>query len=357
MKRLSDELTATTKKVNDFNKFTAKPSEFFDFKKDKARIAEINKLMDELSLKQKALIGSPDLSDGTDRGNINDDPKSTTDVKAKPVADTATDTIAFDSLKARLQLETQAIKSEAEVRRAFAEGQITQRQLDEELALQSVFFNYESRRAVILENERLTHDQKTELLAELSQQEIDAEQVKQNQISSKTKEGADDRAAIAEQEASALRVMLINSAVAAFSLTQNANKEMTKEQKSQAKKSIYIQTAAAIARAYGENNFYVATGMAVFLAGMQLKQINAAETAGGASQSSGAAPANITAAPPSVNNQLQEKTINIVGLENFGPDDMIPMTRSQFEEYLSDSESASIAINNGQSNAQRVGAI
>lgn len=358
MKSLSDELVALTIKTNNFNKLTAKPSEFFDFKQDKARIIEINKLMDDLALRQEALIGKVDLSGGTDRGNINDEIKP--DIKNNGNGDGLDDEIntkSFDSLKARLKLETEAIQSEAEVRRAFAEGQINQRQLDEELALQSVYFNYESRRAAILENEKLTADQKSSLIAELAQQEIDAEQIKQDQITDKTQEGADDRTGIAKQESSAIKGMLINTAVAAFNLTQNANEKMTKEQKSQAKKSIYIQTAAAIARAYGENNFYVASGMAVFLAGMQLKQINAAETAGGAAQSGAAASPIASAAAPSVTNQQQDRVINIVGLENFGPNDLIPMTRSQFEAYLSGDENASVAINQGQANAQRIGAI
>lgn len=112
---------------------------------------------------------------------------------------------------------------------------------------------------------------------------------------------------------SGTKEMLISGAVAAFNLTKNQNQKMTKEQKKQAKQSVYINTAAAIARAYGENNFYVASAMALFLAGMQLKQINAIETASGSSGGGGAAPT--PAAQPAQNTQ-QSVQVEFLGLSS-----------------------------------------
>jgi hypothetical protein len=106
--------------------------------------------------------------------------------------------------------------------------------------------------------------------------------------------------------------ILINTAVAALNLTKNNNKKMTKEQKKQAKQSVYINTAAAIARAYGENNFYVASAMAVFLAAMQLRQINAIETASGGGGGDAGAP-QIAAQP--AQQQQQSSTFEILGLD------------------------------------------
>lgn len=262
----------------------------------------------------------------------------------------------FESLQARLKLETQAIMEEAEVRRAFAEGEINKKQLDEELALQGIYYQYEGRRMAIMENEKLTAEQKTALLAELADQEIAAEQSKQDQLTGAAKEGADARTEIMTQEQMATKNMLINTAVAAFNLTQNANQQMTKEQKKQAKRSIYIQTAAAIARAYGENNFYVASGMALFLAGMQLKQLNSVDTAAASAPPSSGFNAS-SAAPPTVENQSQNRVINITGLEGYGDDQPIPLTVGGLRDLLSSNEDVSIAINEGQQGARRIGAI
>jgi len=106
--------------------------------------------------------------------------------------------------------------------------------------------------------------------------------------------------------------ILINTAVSALNLTKNNNRKMTKEQKKQAKQSVYINTAAAIARAYGENNFYVASAMAVFLAAMQLRQINAIETASGGGGGDAGAP-QIAAQP--AQQQQQSSTFEILGLD------------------------------------------
>lgn len=262
----------------------------------------------------------------------------------------------FESLQARLKLETKAIMEEAEVRRAFAEGEINKKQLDEELVLQGIYYQYEGRRMAIMENEKLTAEQKTALLAELADQEIAAEQSKQDQLTGAAKEGADARTEIMTQEQMATKNMLINTAVAAFNLTQNANQQMTKEQKKQAKRSIYIQTAAAIARAYGENNFYVASGMALFLAGMQLKQLNSVDTAAASAPPSSGFNAS-SAAPPTVENQSQNRVINITGLEGYGDDQPIPLTVGGLRDLLSSNEDVSIAINEGQQGARRIGAI
>lgn len=350
MADLSSQLVIANNQLNQLKGFADSPIKAQGIRQVESQIDSLNQKMDTLSNKQAALIGSPDLSGGTDRGNINDE--------VAPTSKTPTDTSsnkAFESLKARLKLETQAIQEEAEVRRAFAEGLINQQQLDEELALQNVFYNYEARRVAITENEKLNKDQKAVLLAELAQQEIDAEQIKQDQLTEKTQQGADERVAVAQQESAAIRSMIIDTAVAAFNLTQNSNAKMTKEQKSQAKKSIYIQTAAAIARAYGENNFYVASGMALFLAGMQLKQLGAVESAGASTSLN----TNITPQQqaPSVENQSQSRVINITGLDGFGDDQPIPLTVGGLRDLLSSNEDVNIAINNGQQNAARIGAI
>jgi len=270
---------------------------------------------------------------------------------------TGEDDRAFDSLLARLQLETEAIQSEARVRKEFRDGLLTEQELDNALAIQGIFFQYEARRVAILENEKLTDSQRKELLAELAQQEVEAEKVKQDNLTMATQEGTDERTAIEQQAWLSNKNMLVGALASGLTMTLAANQTMTKEQKKQAKTSIAIQTAASIARAYGENNFYVATGMAVFLAGMGIIQTNRASSASGISAPTGS-PTSVTAPAPSINsNQNKNRVIQFVGLENFGPDDFIPMTKSQFIDYMGQDEDAAVAINAGQQNATRVGAI
>lgn len=98
----------------------------------------------------------------------------------------------FEALKSSLAIETQAIQEEAEVRAAFAAGEINQRQLDEELAIQNIFYNYQARREAILENEQLTFDQRAELLESLKQQELEAERLKQEELAGIKKQGVDN---------------------------------------------------------------------------------------------------------------------------------------------------------------------
>ena len=308
------------------------------------------------------------------------------EAKPKKGAGSASGDAAFESLKARLELETQAIQAEAEVRRAFAEGQINQQQLDEELALQNVFFNYEARRVAILENEKLTAEQKAALIAELAQQEIDAEQLKQDQLTEVKASGDEKRLALEEQYTDAVKSLQFS----AFSNAVSVLNRLTGESKIAALAGIAIQTASSfvanqVATASAATLAYSsqlipgdptsiarataaaakATAFGQFNGGLILAAgaASAIGSSGGGGSGGGAGSVPSGSAPiatplaPSVDNQLQERTINITGLENFGPDDMIPITREQFENYISESEGVNIAINNGQSNAQRVGAI
>jgi tape measure domain-containing protein len=270
----------------------------------RAKIKEINDQLDILSAKQGIIIGAPDLSGGTDRGNINDEAE---------VAKEEINTKSFDSLFARLKLETDAIKSEEEVRKALRDGFINQQQADSEIALQGVYFQYEARRVAILENEKLTADQKSALIAELSLQEIESEKLKQAELTRESEKGATERTDIQQREWMQNKNLLVGGLSSALSMTLGANKKMTKEQKKQARTSIAIQTAASIARAYGENNFYVATGMAVFLAGMGLIQTNRADTASGISAPSGSPSISNSGAASSPSNEApqQNRVIDI----------------------------------------------
>lgn len=268
----------------------------------------------------------------------------------------------FLSLKKRLELETLAIQEEAEVKRAFANKEINQRQLDEELALQSIFYNYEARRMAVLENEQITAEQKAQLLEELSAQELAAEQAKQDELTAAARQGAEDRVNTTKWSTEAT----LSALGTGFNALANLESKNFDRQKKLRKASVVVDTASAIMKTWDANGGYpyaIPPALAMAAAGAaQLAQINKTNPGGGASlstPSAGGASATTPSAinTPSVENQSQQKVIRFEGLENFGPDDMIPITKSQFESYISQSESANIAINQGQQNAQRVGAI
>ena len=294
---------------------------------------------------------------------------------------------AFESLKARLKLETQAIQEEAEVRRAFAEGLINQQQLDEELALQNIYYNYEARRVAIAENEAINKEQKAELLAELALQEIEAEQIKQDQLTEKTQEGTSDRLALEQQYTDAVKSLQFS----ALSNAVTVINKLTGESKAAAIIGIGIQTASAfvanqvatasaatlafssqlipgdptsIARAtaaaakatsYGQFN-----GGLILAAGAA-NAIGATSGGGGGSGGSSASSPTTTSqfeSPiPVADSQSQSRVINITGLDGFGDDQPIPLTIGGLRDLLSSNEDVNIAINNGQQNAARIGAI
>lgn len=358
MSALSEQLVKANTRLNQFKEFSDSPIKIQGIRKAKAEIFALNEQMDDLSRKQEALIGAPDLTGGINRrdkdGNeINPDPIN------PPIE---ADKKSFDSLLARLKLETDAIQSEEEVRRAFNEGLINQKQLDNELALQDIYYQYEARRAAILENEKLTDEQKTALLSELSQQEIDAESLKQSQISEKVKEGSDERSRIEQLSRNAQIDNLRSGASASLSLLSAFGKKSSKAQKAFAIADAVVNIASGMAKAL--NNPYPANlGFAAKVAAQGVGLIstikgatpNGAATSPTISTSSGATPS--AAQAPVVESQNQNRVINFVGLENFGPDDFIPMTKTQFIDYMSQDENVNVAINSGQQSATRTGAI
>ncbi len=142
------------------------------------------------------------------------------------------------------------------------------------------------------------------------------------------------------------------------SISGNAKTE--KERKRARKKGVLIDTAAGIARAYAENDFLTATGMATFIAAnglTQISAINSASTpsfsAGGAGGGAASQQASATPQAASIPNQTRVVDIRI--------DDNALLTGAMFKEALnsvleSDTDIA-INITNAQSEAQRIGAI
>ncbi|MBL4795846.1 MAG: hypothetical protein JKY50_00375 [Oleispira sp.] len=339
---------------NTINRFLSTEEGFNDQQQEGTD--KINALLKERLKLQKELAAS--------RFGIGEEPTSTASPQSSVGsispgnAGTIADELAFDSLLARLQLETEAITSEAAVRKEFRDGLITEQELENALAIQGIFFQYEARRVAILENEKLTHDQKTELLAELNQQEIDAEALKQESITKITEDETDKRTQLELLAQNAKIDNIRSGASAGLSLLSAFGKKSSKTQKAFAIADAVVNIASGVAKAL--NNPYPAN--LGFAATVAAQGVGLLATIKGASPGVGSAPqisaSSSTAPPPAIaSEQNQARTINFVGLENFGPDDFIPMTKSQFIDYMGQDESVAIAVNDGQQNATRVGAI
>lgn len=287
----------------------------------------------------------------------------------------------FEKTKARLKLETDAIMEEAAVRRAFAQGQINQQQLDEELALQNVYYNYESRRVAILENEQITADQRNELLEELRQQEIAAEQAKLDSITEATEASLEDRTALQESYTQAVNALQLQTFSNATALLSSLNAES----KAAALIGIGIQTATAfaansaatasaatlafasqlipgdptsIARATAAatkaTTLGGVNGALILAAGAAngISALSGGGSSGGGVSSSGSTSTISNASTNSVTptEQNTKRVIDLRGFENGGF-----LTKDELTALLEGDEDVILASNNGQKQGQRVG--
>ena len=142
---LSNQLVEANKKLNQFRGFAESPIKTQNINKLEGDIASLNKELDNLSVKQQAIFqsGTPQLTEGA------------RPAAGKPqVPQTATTDIS--ALRSRLALETDALAAELDNQRALRNGEINQRQFDDEAELQQLRFKFEERRLAIEENETLT---------------------------------------------------------------------------------------------------------------------------------------------------------------------------------------------------------
>lgn len=212
----------------------------------------------------------------------------------------------------REKLKTEQLKQEIEARNALSNGEINQQQLNEELALQNLFFSFENRRNAILENERLTAEQKAALLATIGEQEILAEEALQARLTQVAVQGQQQRKQLLNNQISDFQ----NYASAAISLASAFGSKSEKQRKKTQKVQVAINTAAGIARAYADNDFYTATGIAAFIGANGLAQIANINSASSGSISSSTAAAAPTPAAQPIQQQQQSNTFEILGIDS-----------------------------------------
>jgi len=169
---------------------------------------------------------------------------------------TKTSGINIEQTRAALKAETQAIIEEADIRRAFRDGEINQRQLDEEIGLQRIYYDYERRRIAIDENEKLTDIQKAQLKLELAEQEVAAEELLQANLTSAAEKGAKDRERVSMLEQNARIDNLQQGAGAALNLIGAFGKKSFQAQKNLAIADGIVNIASGVTKAL--NNPYPA---------------------------------------------------------------------------------------------------
>lgn len=265
-----------------------------------------------------------------------------------------------DDFLTRLKLETQQLQAELEVRRQLNAGYLTEQQANDALELQNILFNYEVKRQTILEQEFQTETLRQEALNELREQEIATVQSYQERLTAVTKEGTEERNKLSLLEQNARIDNIRTGASSALSLLSAFGDQSFKTQKKFAIAEAIVNIASGVAKALNNPypaNLAFAAQVAAQGAGLLATIKSSNPSSSSAAVSTPASAPATTAATPSVDNQNQSRTINITGLDGFDDDQPIPLTVGGLKSLLSSDEDVNIAINQGQQNAQRVGAI
>ncbi len=277
--------------------------------KYRVKIKEINDQLDLLSQKQGIIVGVPDLSNGTNRGDINKEQPTTTTTTSKQ-----------SQYSINLAQETEALQIELALRQQVEQGYLSQRDAD----LSAAYLIDESRRVTAFENElaklSVDDESRTALTEQFNENALLRKQIYEDSLTGIEQEAANKRVSIAEQEAldkqkffDGLLNTSVNLGVALLKNEISSNAKSEKEKKRARKKGVLIDTAAGIARAFAENNFYTALGISAAIAANGLTQISAinsassvaAPTESSSAQAQPAASATSTAPP------VRNRTVDI----------------------------------------------
>lgn len=263
------------------------------------------------------------------------------DIRAKQLVESAIE---------RDKFRTEQLRAEIAIRRQLLAGEIDQQTANEEIALQNLLFTFEARRNAILQNEQFTFDEKSALIESLNDQEVAAQEALQLRLTQTAKKGSDERNSLLSSEISNYQ----NYANTAINLASAFGKKSEKQRKKTQKAQVIINTASGIARAYAENDFYTATGIAALIAANGAAQIANINSASSAPKPTTAA---ASAAPPIAPQQQQNQQTRIIDLRGLEGDQTIPLNRNQLMDLLQNDDDVILAANNGQQQGQRVGLI
>lgn len=223
----------------------------------------------------------------------------------------------ISALRSRLALETDALAAELDNQRALRNGEINQRQFDDEAELQQLRFKFEERRLAIEENEALTATQRAQLKLDLGEQELIAEEIFQQRMTQIKDDGVNDRRKLDLLESNARISNIQNTANSGLKLLSAFGDKSFKTQKKFAIADSIISITSGVAKAL--NNPYpanLAFAAQVAASGASLlstiKSTN--PSSGGSSGSVGATSAPVAAVPQQQPESIRETEIR--GIED-----------------------------------------
>lgn len=278
--------------------------------KNNEKIAQARKQQEILS---KRIEETATVSQDASRQNQIETQKTITAEELKAQARARYDKRILDSFNTAIsteRLKSERLRQEIEVRRALRDGEINQQQANEELGLINLFFAYEQRRNAILENERLTAEQKAEILAVYAEQEILAEEALQAGKTAATKKGTEERARLQLTE----NQKLAYYGQAAISIGALLNRKSEKQRKRWGVAQTIINTAVGIQKAVADYGYPAALPAIAAVAASGVAQIAAINGASG----SGSISAGSTAAAPTPAAQPAQNTQQSVQVEFLG---------------------------------------
>lgn len=236
-KILQAELQNAQDKLNTFKNFGESPIKTENVRKYTGEIERINTELDKLSVKQQAVFNAGfegvEFTDATGDGASSSKTKTT-----GGVADNG-----FDKFANTEKLKTQFLQQELALRNQLKLDNVAAEDEAFALEVQKISQNYAIRGQAILDNEKLTFDQRRELLAELSEQEALDYQLQQDRLIEITDSGVNARIEAEKaytETVNSLRMSTLSNAVGLLS-------ELTNESKAAAIAGIAIQTASALA--------------------------------------------------------------------------------------------------------------
>lgn len=318
IKRLENELAALSNSFGGNNKkvteFTASLIPLFNGvttgveKSNLLRVAfnDLSKAIVETDNKARSVGLEPDLSGYEDFLSLLDefDKQELRDLKIAG---------RFKSQIESEKLRTEQLRAEIDVRDGLNKGELNQAQANEQLALNALYFSFETRRQAVLSETEKSGAQKAALIAQLDEQEILAEEVLQLRLTEAAQKGAQDRIAI--EQFSAQQIL---GGISKFS-SAYANIESKNQKKSNKlrKISVIADTAAGIQRSLSINPYDWANPAAIGLSGLaQLKAIGKSSSI----ESSPQGAATPVAAAQPVRQQQQNASFEILGVSELVSD-------------------------------------
>ncbi len=291
--------------------------------------------------------------------------------KITGIADTITQENALlqKSLDGRLAAYAKYYEDANNLALSDEERSLANQSLNQELAIQSEneafaaeLQRISDRNAVIQDNKSISDLEKQEVDAALRTQKEILESEHENRLTQIRKEGANDRLELQQQAFNAEVDTITGFASSSLSLLSAFGNQSFKTQKKFAIAESIVNIAGGVAKALNNPypaNLAFAAQVAAQGAGL-ISTIKSSQPSSGGSVSVAGASATtstnstISSSTSPASTTSQTRVIDIRGIEN---GQSVTLTKEELLSLLQDDEDVQIAVNNGQTQASRVGAI